>query len=82
MTDKQVNNSRVTTRQFYEALLRQNDRMDTMEQRIIARIDKQDEKYATKSEVSILRKRIWGGEFVVGGLIVIASTISTLLGRK
>ena len=32
-------NSRVSTKEFYEALLNQNDRMDKMERRIIGRLD-------------------------------------------
>lgn len=33
------NGSRVTTREFYDALLKQNARMENMEQRIIRRLD-------------------------------------------
>ena len=32
-------NGKITTRQFYDALMQQNDRMDNMERRLIQRLD-------------------------------------------
>ena len=35
----ETNGNRVTTREFYDALLKQNSRMEDMERRIISRLD-------------------------------------------
>ena len=40
MSENQKNSGRVSTQQFYEALLKQNDRMDNMERRILERVDR------------------------------------------
>jgi len=40
MPKNNENGGRVSTQQFYKALLKQNDRMDNMERRILERVDR------------------------------------------
>jgi len=53
MSDNQENSGRVTTREFFNALLAQNDRMDKMERRILERVDRSIEvqqEYQTRAD--------------------------------
>ena len=52
--DPTDNGGRVTTRRFYDALLDQNDRMDDMERRILARCDG----LATEKDIEKIDKRL------------------------
>lgn len=53
------NGGRVTTREFYEALLKQNDKMDHMEQRIVGKLDKIiDRQIDIRQELSVHCSRL------------------------
>jgi len=82
------NNGRVTTREFYDALIKQNERMEDMERRILKKIDDLPTKcpYASeietnKAEIGTLRKRvnIIGG--VNGTLAAAAAFVGSIFGK-
>lgn len=83
-------NNRVTTSQFYEALLKQNDRMDNMERRIVDRLDdisgclpKMENQVATnKAEIDKLRTKSNVNDLVVGSVAAIASAIAAVIGVR
>ena len=54
MAEDPTNGGRVSTRQFYDALLNQNTRMDTMERRILGKIAG----LATEKDIEKLDKRL------------------------
>ena len=89
MTDDVNDSGRVTTREFYNALLNQNDRMDTMERRILTRIDGVTEGFATKKDVEDLeedvadlkkRNKIIDVALSIG--IIFSTTIGAIFGRE
>jgi hypothetical protein len=47
VTSEGNGHGRVTTREFYDALLKQNERMDEIERRVLARVDKVNDKLDT-----------------------------------
>jgi len=77
---EQTTNSRVTTAQFYEKLMENNDRMDDMERRImkelkpLATLCKQVE--INTKEIDMLRKR----SNLFDGVITALTAIGTFLG--
>lgn len=92
-----MTNGRVTTREFYEALLNQNDRMDKMERRIIGRLDdiKQfqidtETRLATGSQrfkdmeacIETNKTDIRRVGWLNGFLVVLGSAIATILGTQ
>jgi hypothetical protein len=76
--DKIIDNSRVTTREFYAALLLQNDRMDKMERRILDRIDGANERFATKEELSRTQKAVDGLNLRVRSIWDVGNSLGVL----
>jgi len=81
-----VNNGKPTTREFYQALLQQNDRMDQMERRILAKLDvlpalvtKID---ANESEIDKLRGRSNAIDLGIGLMTLIGTLLGISLGPK
>jgi len=72
-------NNRVSTAQFYEALLKQNGRMDDMERRIMAELKGVPNQVETnKEEIDRLRKRsnYWDAGNTLG--LLIAGVLSAI----
>ena len=85
MAEDPTNGGRVSTRQFYDALLDQNERMDTMERRIIAKCSG----LATNKDIEKLDKRLTYQERksnvqdgIVGIMGVVAGGLSAWLFGK
>lgn len=76
-------NNRVSTQTFYEALLKQNDRMDDMERRIMGELKGLPTRVETNSdEIKTLRKRSNLNDIVVLVVGVVVSAITTAIGNK
>ena len=86
--DDTSNNGRVTTREFYDALLKTNDKMDAMERRILERIDTMAERCpyvqqmkTNKEEIDKLRNRSNLLDGINGAFAVVAATLAALFGK-
>ena len=82
-----ADNDRVTTREFYDALLDQNDRMDETERRIVAKLDAirvcfvQESKdiHAEIADVRVKSNRIDG---VISAALILGNSIAIAMGIK
>ena len=76
-------NGRITTREFYDALLKTNDKMDDMERRILAKIEAiqdrcphENQIHNNKDEIEKLRQKSnW-----FDGLLAVLTVIGAALG--
>ena len=83
MTGGTAPNNKVSTEKFYEALLKQNDRMDDMERRIMGELKGLPIQVETNSkEIETLRKRSNLNDIVVLVVGVVASAITNAIGNK
>jgi len=79
-------NNRITTQQFYEALLAQNEQMQEMERRILGKLEnlpsiaKQVENNQDAIKVLHGRSNIY--DILLGVGVVIGSAIGSLLGPR
>lgn len=88
------NSSRVTTQEFYKALLRnkdelsalesrQNDKRDAMEQRIMDELKGVPTQVKTNTkEIDTLRKRSNINDIAVGMAAAVAAAIAAVIGRQ
>ena len=80
-------NDRITTREFYDALLDQNERMDDMERRILARIDtikacfdkESKDIHAEIADVRVKSNRIDG---VISAALILGNSIAIAFGIR
>lgn len=77
-----LNNDKIKPREFYAELrlLRQEQR--DMEIRIVDKIDGIGDKYATKEDVTDLRKRIRNSDIFLGAAVVISGAIGSIFGNR
>jgi hypothetical protein len=82
------NNGRITTREFYDALLKTNDKMDDMERRILAKIEAIQDRCPhttqinnNKDEIDKLRQRSNWLDGINAAFAIIAAAIAAALGK-
>ena len=76
-----IDNNRITTREFYDALLDQNDRMDETERRIIKRLDAIKECFNKESkelhkEISDVRVKSNKIDGIISAALVLGNSIA------
>ena len=82
-----ADNDRVTTREFYDALLDQNDRMDETERRILKELGairacfnkETKELHKEISEVRVKSNKIDG---VIGAIVIVGNAVAIALGIR
>jgi hypothetical protein len=76
-------NNRVSTQQFYEALLKQNESMADMERRIMAELKGVPTQVETnKEEIKILRKQSNVKDIAIAVGAAIGTAAAALIGSK